>query len=48
MSAMEKRIQELVSDLQAFYLLSFHGMMGVVRRPFYFKDLIEQMDYAGS
>ncbi|MBM4306614.1 MAG: ABC transporter permease, partial [Deltaproteobacteria bacterium] len=45
---MEKGIKELISDLQDFYLLSFHGMMGVVRRPFYFKDLIEQMDYAGS
>ncbi len=43
-----KRIKELISDLQDFYLLSFHGMLGIVRRPFYFKDLIEQMDYAGS
>jgi phospholipid/cholesterol/gamma-HCH transport system permease protein len=45
---MKKRIKEFISDLQDFYLLSFNGLMGVVRRPFYFKDLIEQMDYAGS
>jgi len=47
-STMKKRIKEFISDLQDFYLLSFNGKMGVVRRPFYFKDMIEQMDYAGS
>ncbi len=45
---MKKRIKELISDLQEFYLLSYHGFMGITRRPFYFKDLIAQMDYAGS
>jgi len=47
-SAMKKKAKEFISDLQDFYLLSYHGLMGVMRRPFYFKDLIEQMDYAGS
>ena len=38
----------LVSELQDFYLLSFHGLMGAVRRPFYLRDTLEQMDYAGT
>jgi phospholipid/cholesterol/gamma-HCH transport system permease protein len=42
------RTKELISDLQDFYLLSFRGLLGLVRKPFYTKDMIEQMDYAGS
>ena len=42
------KIKELISDLQDFYLLSVNGLLGMVRRPFYLKDMIEQMDYAGS
>ncbi|HET6514351.1 MAG TPA: ABC transporter permease [Thermodesulfovibrionales bacterium] len=42
------RIRELINDLQDFYLLSFHGLRGLVSKPFYFRDTIEQMDYAGS
>jgi phospholipid/cholesterol/gamma-HCH transport system permease protein len=42
------RIKELTSDLQDFYLLSSQGLLGVVRKPFYLKDTIEQMDYAGT
>lgn len=48
MQTLQKSIKEFVNDLQDFYLLSFHGLMGVLRRPFYVQDLIEQMDYAGS
>ena len=40
--------KELIYDLQEFYLLSTRGLLGVVRKPFYFKDTIEQMDYAGA
>ena len=40
--------KELIYDLQEFYLLSARGLLGVVRKPFYFKDTIEQMDYAGA
>lgn len=40
--------KELISSLQDFYLLSFQGLLGVVRKPFYVKDTIEQMDYAGA
>ncbi len=42
------RIKEWVSELQEFYFLSMHGPLGLVRRPFYFKDTIEQMDYIGA
>ncbi len=42
------RIKELIRDLQDFYLLSSRGLIGLTRKPFYFKDTIEQMDYAGT
>lgn len=42
------KIRETVSDLQDFYLLSVNGFMGILRRPFYLKDAVEQMDYAGA
>jgi len=42
------RIKELINELQDFYLLSLSGLLGAGRRPFYFKDMIEQMDYAGA
>ena len=42
------RLKELANELQDFYLLSFQSLMGVVRRPFYLGDMIEQMDYAGA
>ena len=45
---MQKRIKELIGNLQDFYLLSYQGGAGMLRRPFYFRDMIEQMDYAGS
>jgi phospholipid/cholesterol/gamma-HCH transport system permease protein len=42
------KINELISDLQDFYLLSSRGLLGLIRKPFYFKDTVEQMDYAGT
>ena len=42
------QIKELVSDLQDFYFLSLHGLVGLVRRPFYLKDIVEQMEYSGA
>jgi phospholipid/cholesterol/gamma-HCH transport system permease protein len=42
------KIKEVISDLQDLYLLSIGGVAGLVKRPFYLKDLIEQMDYAGA
>jgi phospholipid/cholesterol/gamma-HCH transport system permease protein len=44
----EGRLKDLVSELQDFYLLSFRGISGLIRRPFYPKDAIDQMDYAGA
>lgn len=41
-------VKEMISNLQDFYLLSFQGLMGAIRRPFYWRDIIEQMDYAGA
>jgi phospholipid/cholesterol/gamma-HCH transport system permease protein len=41
-------IKSTISELQDFYLLSARGLWGLVKKPFYFKDLIEQMDYAGA
>jgi phospholipid/cholesterol/gamma-HCH transport system permease protein len=45
---MKRDLKKKISDLQDFYLMSFRGMMGMFQRPFYLKDLIEQMDYAGA
>jgi phospholipid/cholesterol/gamma-HCH transport system permease protein len=42
------RTKELVSDLQNFYVLSSQGLLGLIRKPFYLKDTVEQMDYAGT
>ncbi|SPQ02085.1 Toluene tolerance protein Ttg2B [Candidatus Sulfobium mesophilum] len=41
-------IKETLRDLQDFYSLSFSGLLGIGRRPFYFKDMLLQMDYAGA
>ncbi len=41
-------LKAIISDLQDFYILSFRGLLGIVRRPFYIKDAVEQMDYAGA
>ncbi|OGP93267.1 MAG: hypothetical protein A2156_07005 [Deltaproteobacteria bacterium RBG_16_48_10] len=42
------KVREWISDLQDFYLLSIDGIAAFGKRPFYLKDLIEQMDYAGA
>lgn len=42
------KVKELIGELQEFYLLSFHGLLGLVRKPFYMRDVVEQMDYAGA
>jgi phospholipid/cholesterol/gamma-HCH transport system permease protein len=40
--------KELFNEFQEFYFLSFHGLLGVGKKPFYAKDTLEQMDYAGA
>lgn len=41
-------VLRVISDLQDFYSLSLRGLLGMIRKPFYFKDVIMQMDYAGA
>jgi len=41
-------VLRVMSDLQDFYSLSLRGLLGMIRRPFYLKDVIMQMDYAGA
>ncbi|MDA8077439.1 MAG: ABC transporter permease [Nitrospiraceae bacterium] len=41
-------VKRTISDLQDFYSLSLHGLLGIAGRPFYFKDALLQMDYAGA
>ena len=43
-----KKIQNLLWELQEYYILCFNGTMGIVRKPLYFRDLMEQMDYVGA
>lgn len=42
------KLKGLISDLQDFYLISLRGLAGIIKKPFYLKDMIEQMDYAGA
>lgn len=41
-------VRSVISDLQDFYDISLRGLLGMGRKPFYFKDAIMQMDYAGT
>ena len=41
----ESRVKALVSDLQDFYALSFGGLVGLGRKPFYLRDTLDHMDY---
>lgn len=44
----QMKLKQRISDFQDFYVLSFRGSVNIFRRPFYLKDAIEQMDYAGA
>ncbi|HMK43971.1 MAG TPA: ABC transporter permease [Dissulfurispiraceae bacterium] len=41
-------IRQIISDLQDYYWLAYQGFLGMFRRPFYWQDTVEQMDYAGA
>jgi len=43
-----EKIKEYVNGLQDFYLLSAEGIVGIVKKPLYLKDIVEQMDYTGA
>ena len=40
--------KSIISPLQDYYFLSGKGLLYIVKRPFYLRDLLEQMDYAGA
>ena len=42
------KIKGWIAELQDFYLLAFRGMLGLIRKPLYLRDIFEQMDYVGS
>lgn len=41
-------LKRIVERLQEFYVLSVMAPLGIFRRPFYLRDMIEQMEYAGA
>ena len=45
---MKMDFKKIVDELQEYYILSAKGLAGIVRRPFYARDFLEQMDYAGA
>ena len=45
---MSRMIQQILYEFQQFYLLTCRGLLNIFRRPFYYRDLMEQMDYAGA
>ena len=45
---MKMDLKKTFDELQEYYVLSAKGLVDVFRRPFYLKDFIEQMDYAGA
>lgn len=38
----------LLADLQDFYWLSARGLAGIFRRPFYLREMLEQMEYGAA
>jgi phospholipid/cholesterol/gamma-HCH transport system permease protein len=42
------KIKENIARLQDFYILSLKAPLGIFRKPFYFRETIEQMDYMGT
>lgn len=42
------KIKKTLSELQDFYLLCLSSIVKLFKKPFYFDDIIEQMEYAGA
>src|SRR5512143_474569 len=42
------RSQQLLAELQNFYILSISSLLGIFRRSLKWRDVLEQMDYAGA
>ncbi|NOX21134.1 MAG: ABC transporter permease [Nitrospirae bacterium] len=45
---MIKRLKTLLFSLQEYYTLSMKAPFAIFSRPVYWKDILEQMDYAGA
>ncbi len=41
-------VKERIARLQSFYVMSLKALLGILRRPFYFRETVDQMDYMGS
>jgi len=42
------KLKDALAKLQDYYILAIKAPFGIFRKPFYFKETIEQMDYGGS
>ncbi|WP_353683626.1 ABC transporter permease [Thermodesulfovibrio sp. 3907-1M] len=42
------RVKKILAELQDFYLLCINSILKLFKRPLYFDDIIEHMEYAGS
>ena len=47
MNSILAHIRMYLRSFQDYYLLTFRGCLGIVQRPFYLRDFIEQLDYIG-
>ncbi len=45
---MKPDLKNILNHLQSFYILSIKAPLGMFSRPFYLRETIEQMDYAGA
>lgn len=46
--ALTQKIKNRLFTLQELYLLTYNGFVSIFRKPFYYRDLIEQMEYSGA
>jgi phospholipid/cholesterol/gamma-HCH transport system permease protein len=45
---MKTDLKATIKNLQDFYALAFWAPLSIFKKPFYFRDTVEQMDYAGA
>ncbi|MDG5814759.1 ABC transporter permease [Chitinispirillales bacterium ANBcel5] len=48
MHTINTRLKTIFSELQQYYHLCLNSVIGIFKRPFYFRDVVEQMEYTGS
>ncbi len=48
MEIINRTLKFTINELQNFYILVQQSVTSLFKRPFYLRDLIEQMDYAGA